>query len=183
MSKQEFKKVIVEGIAMYPSVHTPRKAYTEGEPPVYTLDLVVDDETAKILTAEGLKPAKTIVDENTKKLKEYSDYAGKKVFIFKRKTVKKDGKSMSPLRVVDSELNPISQEVLIGNGSRVKVSINPFSGTYQGKTYTSHNLMGVQVLELKEYQKLDDGLAKTKGYVTKTQEVIAEDNDESPFGD
>ncbi len=71
--KKEFKKVIVEGIAMYAAVHAPKKAFTEGEPPLYSLDLIVDDTNAQILLNEGLKPAKTIIDEDTKKLKEYKE--------------------------------------------------------------------------------------------------------------
>ena len=193
MTKQEFKKIVVEGIAMYASVHTPKKAYTEGESPAYSLDLIVDEANAKTLTDEGLKPAKTMVDEDTKKLKEYAEHPGKKVFSLKRKTDKRDGSKRTALTVVDSDTNAIPPNVLIGNGSKVRVMVNPYTMTIKGKEITGSVLLGVQVLELVPYASAgtsDSGFSKTQGFKVGSQsasqskrQAIQEDEDEdsNPF--
>lgn len=182
--QKEFKKVVVEGIAMYPSVHVPKKAYMEGEAPQYTLDLIVDETNAKILLDAGLKPAKVKIDEDTKKPKEYAEHPGKKVFALKRKTQTRDGKLITALRVIDADTNVVPPTILVGNGSKVRVSVNPYTVTFKGKEVNGHQLLGVQILELVEYTggggTRDDGLGKASGFKVPTiasqhQEVDEED--------
>ncbi len=150
--KKEYKKVVVEGLMMYGSVHKPKKPYTDGDIPAYTLDLIVTDSEAEKLLAEGLKVSKVKVDEDTKKPKEYATHPGMKVFQFRRKTTKADGTIKSPLQVVDSEGKAIPHTILIGNGSKVRVAVNPYSFNLKGKLTTGHELLGVQVLDLVEYK-------------------------------
>jgi hypothetical protein len=183
--KKEFRRVIVEGIAMYASVHTPRKAYTEGEPDQYQLDLIVDDENAELLTREGLKPANKKVNDMTKIPKEYPGFEGMKVFSLKRKTLKKDKTPMGPLSVTDADTNPIPPSILIGNGSKVRVSLNPY--TVRG--LTGAVLLGVQVIELVEFIQTprDNGLIKTQGFTVQCVNAIEDskfntvDDDQPPF--
>ncbi len=166
--KSTFKKIEVEGIAMYASVHCPKKAYTEGESPAYSLDLIVDEANAKKLTDEGLKPAKTVVDEDTKKPKEYAEHPGLKVFRLQRKTDKRDGTKRTPLTVVDSDTNALPPTILVGNGSKVRVMVNPYTMTIKGREITGSVLLGVQVLELVAYTgtggSTETGFSKTSGF-------------------
>lgn len=184
--KEKFKKLIVEGEAMYASVHTPKKPYKDGDTPCYTLDLIVDEETASQLKAVGLKVAKVKIDEDTKKPKEYDSHPGMPVFAFRRKITKSDGSPRSAPEVVDSELNPIPKETLIGNGSKVRCSVNYF--TYldeHKKQVTGHLLLGVQVLELVPYEgNTGSGFEKTSGFKVKTKSSMfndVEDDDTPPF--
>lgn len=188
-AKKEFRKVIVEGIAMYPSVHVPKKAFTEGEPPSYTLDLVVDEANAKILLAEGLKLAKVKVDEDTKKPKEYAEYPGLKVFALRRKTINGKGEKLSALIVQDSQGERIPPEILVGNGSKIRVSVNPWTVNIKGKEITGSTLLGVQVLELVEYKgaSKDPGFEKVQGFTVpkfspqSQQEQQGLEDEEHPF--
>lgn len=163
--KREFKVLEVEGIAMYPHVHKPvSNKYKPSDPPTYKLDLIVEKDVEKLLKAEGLTPTKKEVkdlenDTVSKIPKEYPGFEGKKVFTFYRKTVKKDGSPNSALPVVDSQNHEIPANILIGNGSRIVVSINPW--TMQGKEGLVHgsNLLAVQVLELVPYTAAEQKLS------------------------
>ncbi len=179
-TKKEFKKVIVEGIAMYASVHKPKKPYNEGDIPAYTLDLIVTDEEAAKLTAEGLKVSKVKIDEDTKKPKEYATHPGMKVFQFRRKTMKFDGTPNSPLQVVDSQNNTIPGTTNVGNGSKIRVSVNPYKNNFGT---TSHTLLGVQVLELVEYKSANTGSSfePVKGGFVADSKPDTEASDSDPF--
>lgn len=187
-TKKTFRKVVVEGIAMYASVHAPKKGYSEEDAPQYTLDLIVDDTTAETLFAEGLKVAKKKLDEDTKIPKVYDSHPGMKVFNFRRKTTKKDGEVLAPPEVVDSSLRPVPKTTLIGNGSKVRVSINPYTTTIKGKEVTGHTLLGVQVLELVPYVAniRPSNFSKTTGFTVPSEAAFTDVNvssneDENPF--
>jgi len=193
--KKEYKKVIVEGIAMYASVHKPKKPYTDGDIPAYTLDLIVSDSEAEKLLAEGLKVSKVKVDEDTKKPKEYSTHPGMKVFQFRRKTQKSDGTMKAPLQVLDSTgSNPVPPTTLIGNGSKVRVAVNPYTFNLKGKPTTAHELLGVQVLELVEYKSNNSGgtfepvkggftVPRTTKNLSEEQKIDSSYNEEDPFAE
>lgn len=156
--KKEFKVVTVTGIAMYASVHKPKKPYTDGDIPAYQVDLLLTDEEAAKLEAEGLVRAKVKIDEDTKKPKEYAEYPGLKVFALKRKTHRRGeapgefGEALKPLHVEDSQGNPLSPSIAVGNGSKVRVAVNPYTMNIKGRQITGHTMLGVQVLELVEYK-------------------------------
>jgi hypothetical protein len=181
---KKFKIVNVEGIAMYAHVHTPQKAFNPEECPLYKLDLVVDDKTAKVLTAEGLKVSKVKVDEDTLKPKVYSDYPELKVFTFKRKTEKRDGTKKEAPEVLDSDMNPIPSTTLVGNGSRVCVSISPYTVNVKGKDITGAELLGVQVLELVPFEKRDNGFKRhTGGFKVTTNSITTMETDNESMDD
>ncbi len=195
VAKKEYRKVIVEGIAMFPHIHRPARPYNSKDIPQYQLDLVVSDEEAKKVLDEGLKAAKTFIDEDTKKPKEYKEYPGLKVFQFRRRTEYKDkatGEMIknSPLVVTDSQTNLIPSNILIGNGSKVRVMINPYQYEFEGKKGTTHTLLEVQVLELVPYEnKAGSGLDPVKGgFIVSntpahTQQHESVEMNEEPFSD
>mgnify|MGYP003133714625 CR=1 FL=1 len=68
---------------------------------------------------------------------------------FKRKVARADGTKNPMPRLVDSAKNPI--DVLVGNGSKVKVLYKPFDWKFAGKSGTSLDLQAVQVIDLVPY--------------------------------
>ena len=54
-------------------------------------------------------------------------------------------------KVVDNLGTPMDGTVLIGNGSKIKASINPFDWTFKGKSGKSANLNSLMVLQLEAY--------------------------------
>jgi hypothetical protein len=67
----------------------------------------------------------------------------------KEKLLGADGTKNPMPRLVDSAKNPI--DVLVGNGSKVKVLYKAFDWTFAGKSGTSLDLQAVQVLDLVPY--------------------------------
>ncbi len=181
--KSKYKVVTTEGIVMYAKIHTPQKAYVPGEPDVYSLDLLVTDEQAKELLAEGLKPAKKMIDEDTKIPKVYDEFPTLKVFSFKRKTHKRDGSLKTPVEVVDADLNKIPPSILIGNGSKVVVSFSPYKMPTMKQT--AADLLGVQVLELVPYSGRTSPFKQQKGFTVSstTQESLDDIKEEEDTDD
>ena len=91
--------------------------------PVYQIDLAVDDKTAEEFKGKGVSVKQ---DERGSVVK------------FKRKVARADGTK-----------NPI--DVLVGNGSKVKVLYKPFEWKFAGKSGTSLDLQAVQVIDLVPY--------------------------------
>ena len=91
--------------------------------PVYQIDLAVDDKTAEDFKGKGVSVKQ---DDRGSIIK------------FKRKVARADGTK-----------NPI--DVLVGNGSKVKVLYKPFDWTFAGKSGTSLDLQAVQVIDLVPY--------------------------------
>lgn len=180
--KKEFKIVEVRGKAYYAKVHTPVEQYDKTKPKIYSIDLVVDDKELKLLKTFGLSPAsKEVIKDDVKSYvpKEYPEYLGQRVFTFKRKTVKADGSENSPLPVVDAKTNYIPKTILIGNGSDVIVSINPFSAlTKTGLVHTA-NLLAVQVLDLVPYTSKAKGhnFTQKEGFTVDTSLTNVTDDD------
>lgn len=178
-SRKEFKVLDIEGIAMFAQVHKPvTNRFQPNEPPKYKIDLIVEKGEEKVLKAEGLSPAKKEIvdlenDTKTKVPKEYPGFEGKKVFTFYRKSAKKDGSPNTPLAVVDSQVLPIPNTTLIGNGSRVIVSINPWSMTTNEGLIHGANLLAVQVLDLVPYTATAQTLTfkKQKGFIASNDSV------------
>lgn len=194
-SKKPYVKLYVTGKAMYPKVHSPQAGLNKEEPPTYSLDLIVDKKTSELLKSHGLKQATQKVDELSRKLKSYPEHPGD-VYTLRRKTKTKDGKDVSPLVVLDGDLNTIPPSVLIGNGSLVQVEINPYKTvTPAGVPVQGCALLGVQVLELVPYEsgKGVSGFTKKPGTFSVGQHSIGEhpigsppgveDDSEDPFGE
>lgn len=126
------KSVIFEGKALWASVQHPNTKFE----PRWCVDLVVSDAEAKKAAEIGLK----IHEKN-----------GEKLLKFTRKVHRRDGTENRPPIVVDASKNPT--DVLIGNGSKVKVQVRPFEyrSRQTGGMMVSADLTAVQVLELVEF--------------------------------
>ena len=120
----------VEGKAFWASITRPNTTFD----PVYQIDVAVDDITAKDFASRGVTVKE---DERGKVLK------------FKRKVERQDGTASPMPRLVDAKKNPI--DVLVGNGSMVKVLYKEFEWTFAGKSGRSLDLQAVQVLDLIPY--------------------------------
>ena len=118
----------------------------------YTLDVgQLDAATVKELKDNGL-------NVRTKESKEGQPDRGQFITL----------KGVYPPKIVDSQLNPIPRDTLIGNGSLVRVTGKPFSGNNKFGDYTVFSWKTVQVVELVEYSGGgdDDEIEATEGYVT-----------------
>ncbi len=120
----------VEGKAYWASITRPNTTFD----PVYQIDVAVDDITAKDFASRGVTIKE---DERGKVLK------------FKRKVARQDGTANPMPRLVDAKKNPI--DVLVGNGSQVKVLYKEFEWTFAGKSGRSLDLQAVQVIDLIPY--------------------------------
>ena len=118
----------------------------------YTLDVgQLDAATVKELKDNGL-------NVRTKESKEGQPDRGQFITL----------KGVYPPKIVDSQLNPIPRDTLIGNGSLVRVTGKPFSGNNKFGDYTVFSWKTVQVVELVEYSGGgdDDEIEATEGYIT-----------------
>lgn len=123
---------IVQGKAFWASVQSPNEKFP---PPKYTIDLVVDEETAEKLRAEGLN----VVNREGQGL----------TLKAKRNQFRKDGTLNTKPNIVDA--NKEKFEDLVGNGSIINLQYNAYDWEFAGKTGRSADLVGVQILELVPY--------------------------------
>ena len=84
-----------------------------------------------------------------------------KIVKFKRRVNRADGTSNPAPKLVDSAKNSI--DVLVGNGSQVKVMYNEYDWNYAGKSGVGLDLQAVQVIDLipygEEFDKVDGFVA------------------------
>ena len=128
---------LVEGNAYWASVTTPNTKFE----PVYTVNLVVDDKTAKDFAAKGHKIKQ--MDEGPS-------------IVIKRKVTDRSGKNRPAPKLVDSDKQPM--DTLIGNGSIVKVQYHEWETTNHYGDFKGLDFQAMQVLELVEYgERIVDG--------------------------
>jgi hypothetical protein len=135
---------IVDGVAMWASVTTPNTTYT----PVYTVNLVVDEDVANDFRSRGFKVKD--MDEGP-------------ALVIKRKVTGKNGQPNSAPKLMDRNKEPLNTSV--GNGSKVRVQYKEWESTWNGTVYRGLDFQAMQVLELVEYaspdgaefEALDDG--------------------------
>jgi len=132
---------IESGLAYWASVRNPNLKYE----PVYTVDLVVDEEVASKYESRGFK-VKTLV---------VNDEVVGKALVIKRKVNGPNGMVRKPPKLVDAQKNLIEDDVLVGNGSGVKVQYGEYSWEYSGKSGKGRDLKAIQLVELKEYIEPD----------------------------
>jgi hypothetical protein len=167
MSKRE--TVIVEGVVFYANVLKPNPR-TEK----YSVDLVVDDETATKLEGLGLKSA---IRRDGSAVK-HGELSGK-VFRITQKTMTSDGRAMTPPLVVDSQNNPVTE--IIGNGSKIRVKANVYEWAFQGKKGVAAGLSAVQVVDLIPYtggtafEKVEDGFVTSGTIETQNEDFDTSD--------
>jgi len=134
--------MVIQGKAMWASVQAPNDKFP---PPVYCIDLVVDEATAATLKSDGI----TVKDTD-----------GELTVKAKRKQFRKDGTLNTKPNCVDAHKRPF--ENLIGNGSLVNLQVNAFDWEFAGKKGRSLDFVGVQVLDLVEFSGTTDEFAATE---------------------
>ena len=120
---------IVNGTAYWASVTTPNTNYE----PVYTVNLVVDDQTADDFEKRGYTIKN--MDEG-------------KALIIKRKVNGPNGMVRDCPRLVDKYKNPL--DARIGNGSVVRVQYKEWESVWKGTTFKGLDFQAMQVLDLVE---------------------------------
>ncbi len=129
--------MIIGGKEGYPclfsSVSQPNKTYE----PVWIVHLLVPDDVASEFEGRGHN------------LKQFDE--GKALKIKRYCTV--NGVQKKQPKLMDKNNEEI--DVLIGNGSRVRVQCNEYDWEYAGRAGKSLDLQAVQVMDLIEYSKPD----------------------------
>ena len=133
MANQKYDQILLAGKAYWASVVEPNTTYE----PAWQVDVTVDEETRQKLESIGLS-VKNKGDDR-------GDFCS-----CKRKVVKKDGSKRDAPRVIDAKKMPWDNR-LIGNGSAVKVKIQPYEYAYAGKAGVSADFMAMQVIDLVPY--------------------------------
>jgi len=114
----------------------------------YVLNVYISPETKKQMIAEGV-PNKGMVGQLFKEDNEGNIFYKAKRPHFNPRI--QGGKEMGPPVVMDAESDAWDDQVLIGNGSKLKVRLD----VWDGKIVTLH---AVRVLELTEYVPDSSGL-------------------------
>lgn len=125
---------VVEGTAYWASIKTPNTRFE----PVYTVNLVVDEDTANDFASRGHKIKQ--MDEGPS-------------IIIKRKVNGPNGMVRVAPRLLDVDKNEVNYAV--GNGSKIRVQYNEYEGENKYGPYTGLDLQAVQVLDLVEYRSED----------------------------
>ncbi len=127
--------MIVEGNAYWASLVAPNTTYE----PMYTINVVVDEATAKDFAERG---------HSIREMEE-----GPAVVI-KRKVNGPNGMVRKAPRLLDADKNDV--DVLVGNGSKVRVQYQEYDWTYNNKSGKGLDLQAVQIIDLVPY-KAGDG--------------------------
>jgi len=133
MANNKYDQILLSGKAYWASVVEPNTTYE----PVWQVDVSVDEETKQKLESIGLS------------VKNKGDDRGD-FFSCRRKVVKRDGSKRDAPRVIDAKKMPWDNR-LIGNGSAVKVKIQPYEYAYAGKAGVTADFMAMQVIDLVPY--------------------------------
>jgi len=126
--------MIVEGNAYWASLVAPNTTYE----PMYTINLVVDEATAKDFAERG---------HSIREMEE-----GPAVVI-KRKVNGPNGMVRKAPRLLDADKNDV--DVLVGNGSKVRVQYQEYDWTYNNKSGKGLDLQAVQIIDLVPYKAAD----------------------------
>ena len=125
---------VQEGTAYWASIKTPNTKFD----PVYTINLVVDDDTANDFASRGHKIKQ--MDEGPS-------------IIIKRKVNGPNGMVRVAPRLLDVDKQEVNYAV--GNGSKIRVQYNEYEGTNKFGDYKGLDLQAIQVLDLIEYRSED----------------------------
>lgn len=191
------KEIIVSplGTAEWAKIIEPGDAYEEGNPPEWTLDLVLDPgKNAKhydfISQIEQwfaeLHGAKARVAERGWPFRDHLNAEkkpdGLTTVRFKRNTISKKGNPIPAPVIVDAKKKPWNRELLIGNGSQVKVGFTFFGWERKGQYGISLDLAAVQVIDLVPYEAPDPtgGFDEEEGYEVEEAQETAGFREETP---
>jgi|TARA_R100001509_G_scaffold159533_1_gene126137 hypothetical protein len=125
---------ILEGTVKWASITTPNTKFE----PMYTVDLIVDEETANDFASRGHK------------IKQHDEGPA---IVIKRKVNGPNGITRPAPRLLDKDKQEIN--VAVGNGSKVRVQFNEYSGEGKYGPYQGLDLQAVQVVDLIEYRSAD----------------------------
>jgi|TARA_R100000458_G_scaffold20340_1_gene18088 hypothetical protein len=125
---------ILDGTGYWCSITTPNTKFE----PVYSVNLVVDEETANDFASRGHK---------VKQMEEGP------ALIIKRKVNGPKGMVRPAPRLIDVNKQPL--DVAVGNGSKIRVQYNEYSGTGAYGPYQGLDLQAVQVVDLIPYKNAD----------------------------
>lgn len=125
---------ILEGTAYWASIKTPNTKFE----PVYTVNLVVDEDIANNFASRGHKVKQ--MDEGP-------------ALIIKRKVNGPNGRVRPAPRLIDQDKLDISTAV--GNGSKIRVQYNEYEGEGKFGPYIGLDLQAVQVMDLIPYKNAD----------------------------
>lgn len=127
--------MVYEGIAYWASITTPNTRFE----PKYSINLVVDNDTAQTLKNEGFS-VKFDKEEGP-------------TITMKRNVSGPNGMVRKAPTLMDRDKNKL--DCLVGNGSRVRVQAKPWEITRNGQAFKGLELQAVQVLDLVQYSSGD----------------------------
>ena len=133
--KEKINMAVLEGTAYWAFVTTPNTKYD----PVYSVNLVVDNETASDFEDRGF---------TIKQMEEGP------AIIIKIKVNGPKGMVRDAPKLIGRNLEPLT--VNVGNGSRVKVKYKEWESTWNGRNFKGLDFIKMQVIDLVEYQSDDD---------------------------
>ena len=132
---------IESGIAYWASVRNPNLKFE----PVYTVDLVVDEEVAAKYEVKGFKVKTLVVND---------EVVGKALTI-KRKVNGPNGMIRKAPKLVDENKNVLEDDVLVGNGSKVRVQFNEWEANNKFGDFKGLDFQAMQVIDLISYKSGD----------------------------
>jgi len=125
---------IIEGTAYWASIKTPNTKFE----PMYTVNLIVDQETADDFASRGHKVKQ--MDEGP-------------ALIIRRKVNGPNGRVRPAPRLLDE--SKLDVTTAVGNGSKIKVQYNEYEGEGKFGPYIGLDLQAVQILDLVPYKNAD----------------------------
>ena len=120
---------ILQGAAYWAAVTTPNTTYD----PVYSVNLVVDETTAKDFEDRGFSIKQ--MDEGP-------------AVVIKRKVNGPNGMVRQAPKLIDKNKNPLDARV--GNGSNVRVQYKEWESEWKGRTFKGLDFQAMQVIDLVE---------------------------------
>ena len=132
---------IESGIAYWASVRNPNLKFE----PVYTVDILVNEEVAAKYEGRGFKVKTLVVND---------EVLGKALQI-KRKVNGPNGLVRKAPKLVDENKTPLDDDILVGNGSKVRVQFNEWEVSNKYGDFKGLDFQGMQVLDLISYKSGD----------------------------
>lgn len=125
---------VIQGKAYWASVTQPNTTFE----PVYSVNLVVDDDTAEDFRNKGFA---------------VKDMEEGPALVIKRKVNGPNGMVRQAPKLMDKAKNEL--DIAVGNGSEVKVQYKEWETEWRGKTFKGLDFQAMQVLDLVKYQVAD----------------------------
>ena len=121
---------VIQGKAYWASITTPNTKFE----PVFAVNLLVDEDVAQSFASKGY---------GIKQMQEGP------ALVIKRKVAQKNGKLNKVPKLIDANNQPL--DVLVGNGSEVKVQYREWETSNHYGNFKGLDLQAVQVIDLVPY--------------------------------